>query len=873
MKFSHSLKFNAVPDWAEHYVAYDYLKNIIFDIEKRRVETINTQIDSETASHRWMKTNHASSDMSNTPTEDETRFISALDSQLEKVAKFFTQKEATVCNLLDNVDRKVDDCPEDPYPDNGELTLYTHHSSNSVITAQLAQLQQQQQPRTSTTTMDNMMLMRHNNSTNNSLLIAPTNHNINMFKTTSRLSQQPITGTEDTSSSILAPPPPAATTTTTTHNDEKHNNNNITASSTKGLTHKMSFESRLSTQTTREYESFVEHLFDLRVQLIQLYILASDLESFIDLNKTAFSKILKKYDKVLNGHLRKEYMNTKVLVAKPFTEMTTGKLRYVIERVERVYADMFCHGHIQRAIRQMKTHLRDQVSYERNTVWKDMVTQERHIHGAHINEPKVPESLYRIPFTSLEIPVKQLRNMSLFLLSFVIFLVLVNIHIFGSSEENHCFALLVFAAMLWATEAIPLYATSLLIPFLIIPLGVMRNETDGSHMSAKDASKEVFASMFNGTIMMLLSGFALAGALSKYGIAKAFASHVLSRAGTRPRWVLLSIMLVAAFLSMWISNVATPVLCFSLIDPILRTLPDNSPVATCLLLGIALASCIGGMTSPISSPQNIITVQYMNPSPGWGIWFAVALPISLISIVMCWILLLMVYRPDRTCAHLNTIKPTKGKITIQQIFVLFVATTTIILWCVGTSIEDTIGSTGVIASIPLFVFFGTGILGKDDLHAFLWSVVILAQGGMALGNAVTSSGLLQNIALHIKDGIENFDVLTILIIFSSLILVFSTFVSHTVAALIIVPIVQQVGQQLPQPHPNLLVMGAGLACSAGMGLPVSGFPNMSAIMLEDPKGKPYLTTRDFIITGIPTSIFCTIFVCTLGYGILTAVGY
>ena len=708
-------------------------------------------MDSETASHRWIKTGHNSSDISSTATEDESIFTSALDSQLEKVAKFYAQKEVIVCNLLDNVDRKVDDCPEDPYPDNGELTLYTHHSSGSAITAQLAQLQQpqaqQQRNSTTTTPIDNMTIMRHNNNTNNSLQISltapPINHH-NMHKTTSRLSQQPITGTEDTASSILAPPPPAAvataaaTATTTAYNDEKrfnNNNNNIPSTATAAkvnLTQKASFESRLSTQTTREYESFVEHLFDLRVQLIQLYILASDLESFVDLNKTAFSKILKKYDKVLNSRLRKEYMNTKVLVAKPFTEVTAGKLRYVLERVERVYADMFCHGHIQRAIRQMKTHLRDQVSYERNTVWKDMVTQERQIHGAHINEPKVPEPLYRIPLTSLEIPVKQLRNMLLFLSSLIIFLILVNINIFGSSEENHCFALLVFAAMLWATEAIPLYATSLLIPFLIVPLGVMRNEIDRSPMSAADASKEVFGSMFNGTIMMLLSGFALAGALSKYGIAKAFASHVLSRAGTRPRWVLLSIMLVAAFLSMWISNVATPVLCFSLIDPILRTLPDNSPVAACLLLGIALASCIGGMTSPISSPQNIVTVQYMNPNPGWGIWFAVALPVSFLSIIVCWILLLLVYRPDRTCAHLNTIKPTKGKITIQQVFVVLIATTTIILWCLGKSIENVIGNTGVIASIPLFVFFGTGILGKDDLHAFLWSVVVSHQLSISL---------------------------------------------------------------------------------------------------------------------------------------------
>lgn len=89
---------------------------------------------------------------------------------------------------------------------------------------------------------------------------------------------------------------------------------------------------------------------------------------------------------------------------------------------------------------------------------------------------------------------------------------------------------------------------------------------NGVVVDAKTASKQVFASMFNGTIMVLFGGFAIAAALSKHGVAKAFASTVLSRAGTRPCMVLLAVMYLATFLSMWISNVATPVLCFSLIQ-------------------------------------------------------------------------------------------------------------------------------------------------------------------------------------------------------------------------------------------------------------------------------------------------------------------
>lgn len=77
---------------------------------------------------------------------------------------------------------------------------------------------------------------------------------------------------------------------------------------------------------------------------------------------------------------------------------------------------------------------------------------------------------------------------------------------------------------------------------------------------------------------------------------------------------------------------------------------------------------------------------------------------------------------------------------------------------------------------------------------------------MALGYAVEKSGLLDIIGRRIADGVQDLPVIAISFIFGVLVLVFATFVSHTVAALIILPIVKQVGQQLSPPHPNFLVM-------------------------------------------------------------------
>jgi phosphate transporter len=290
-------------------------------------------------------------------------------------------------------------------------------------------------------------------------------------------------------------------------------------------------------------------------------------------------------------------------------------------------------------------------------------------------------------------------------------------------------------------------------------------------------------------------------------------------------------------------------------------------------MGIALASNVGGMASPISSPQNIITIQNMSPAPSWGSWFAVALPLCIVIDLIIWAWLLLLWRPQRDTPTIPVIRATKERITFSQAFICFVTIGTIVLWCMENSFQAQLGDMGVIAILPLIAFFGSGLLNKEDFNNFLWTVIMLAMGGIALGKAVDSSGLLDTIAHHIQDAVSGLSMWVVLLIFSSLTLVFATFVSHTVAAVIILPIVQQVGMSFADPHPRILVMGTGLVCSAAMGLPVSGFPNMNAIALEDEMGIPYLKTIDFLKSGVPLSIVATACVVTIGYGIMSALGF
>lgn len=230
------------------------------------------------------------------------------------------------------------------------------------------------------------------------------------------------------------------------------------------------------------------------------------------------------------------------------------------------------------------------------------------------------------------------------------------------------------------------------------------------------------------------------------------------------------------------------------------------------------------------------------------------------------------------------IRPTKDPFTGTQYFVSVVTILTIGLLCVEHQLEGVFGDMGVIAIIPLVVFFGTGILTKEDFNNFLWTIIILAMGGIALGKAVSSSGLLVTIADEIRLAVAGMGLFSVLLVFASLILVVATFVSHTVAALIVMPIVAQVGGEMDDPHPRLLIMGAALMCSGAMGLPMSGystlfdlteirFPNMTAIMMENEVGVRYLSVKDFLKTGIPASLVAFVVVVLVGYTLMRVVGF
>lgn len=844
MKFSHSLQFNAVPEWSSKYISYTTLKKLIYSLQRESLRRQNEDLESA----------HLIENEISSSGDPVLVFTAALDSELHKIDDFFrTQEEFIYLDidaLIKDIDAFENELESSEYGNaafqkfglkrftlnEGSLRRLDHVQSKGSTNLS-------EDPLPVTTDPDTEFTQDENDDDDDDDEDEEEENNENGYRGVEASLRPAQLKKYKSIDDYLKSPNPSAWT------------NSYEASS-------------LPPQLALLSESRVI----LRKRVIGLYTTLSELKSFIELNQTGFKKATKKFDKSLNSNLKKDYLS-KLPQTYTFKESTISTVNEKIDSLIKLYALICNQEDLNAAKTELSIHLRDHVVWERNTVWRDMIGLERKSQAANFKGAKVSNSDEKASSGIASFNIS-FRNPTIIKLAIIIGItvLLLNFSPFEDIPQKNCFALLVCASLLWATETIPLFVTSLLIPLLIVNFGVLKYP-DGSPMDTTDSSKFILSTMWGSVILLLLGGFTLAASLTKYHIAKLISTWVLSKAGTNPSVVLLTIMSIALFASMWVSNVAAPVLCFSLIQPILRTLPKGSTFINALILGIALASNVGGMASPIASPQNMIAIGAMDPPPSWGQWFVIALPVCVLSLIGIWMFLLLTFRCNSKNTQLVPIRTMDDKFTGIQWYIVTVSLSTILLWCFASRLEGVFGEMGIIALIPIILFFGPGLLTTEDFNNYPWNIVVLAMGGTALGKAVASSGLLATIAVTIEKEVEGFSLFGVTLTFGLLILTMATFVSHTVAALIVIPLVSEIGNKMSDPHPRMLIMASALLCSAAMGLPTSGFPNVTAICMTDEFGKPYLTVNTFITRGVPSSVIAYVIIVSVGYGIMKLIDF
>lgn len=170
------------------------------------------------------------------------------------------------------------------------------------------------------------------------------------------------------------------------------------------------------------------------------------------------------------------------------------RLNHATDKLIGLYAMCVTRGDYNSARRQLKMNQREHIAWERDTVWRQMIGQARRgegepgtvrpLGGTLVLEPEKGLLDVETPAGRFRLTVKQLC----LIVSIIVFIVLLNVDTIDGVAANRCFAVLIFATLLWATEAIPLFVTSMLIPLLLVTLRIIRSPDTEERLSAHQAA-------------------------------------------------------------------------------------------------------------------------------------------------------------------------------------------------------------------------------------------------------------------------------------------------------------------------------------------------------------------------------------------------
>jgi len=374
-------------------------------------------------------------------------------------------------------------------------------------------------------------------------------------------------------------------------------------------------------------------------------------------------------------------------------------------------------------------------------------------------------------------------------------------------------AIFVAAIILWITEAIPNYLTSLLVILGIVLCGVTSDKT-------------AYAQLGHPVMWLNILSFILASMLVKTQVAKRFALWFVLKFGRNSGGIILSFIIInlvlSAFISATTAKAAILLPIFMVIaaiygatggehrnnfgrNLILQNLFQINLGANAFLTGSGAALLAGSL---IAGAMGIGSFSYQD-------WFKAAFPMSVLLILIAWFVGSKIYFPlkkeervpqieggmERLREELNKL----GKMKFEEYKAIAIFLCVLILW--ATDKQHGINQTAVafmgavVALLP-----GVGVVKWNDVD-IPWHLLLFSAGAYTLGAGLDATGLPGTLidALFGSLGITQATPFWVLyMILTGGILLFSLiFQSKTMLTLIFIPIAIGVAQKNGDPITGL----------------------------------------------------------------------
>ena len=399
-----------------------------------------------------------------------------------------------------------------------------------------------------------------------------------------------------------------------------------------------------------------------------------------------------------------------------------------------------------------------------------------------------------------------------------------------SFEARWTLATTAWMALWWVSDAVPMGVTAL-VPTLVFPL-----------LGILDA-RETARAYAHPMVFLFLGGFILARAMEVVRLHERIALWIVIRLGGSPARALLGFMVATAALSAWISNTAA---CVMMIPLVMGTAvylgadDEGRPASLPLLLGVAYAASIGGLTTILGTPTNGIlagiALERYGRTIGFAEWLAVGLPVAAVLLAVTYVYLARVSGLWRRASG-DTLRQVRaayarlGPASPEERRVAVVFAAMALLWSTRLLYEPyvpltdpgiAVAGAGLLFALPGRMPSGR-LLDWAEAVKIPWGVLLLFAGGLALAAGFGGSGLADYLG-GVLAGLGGLPAVVLLLAVVAFVNFLTEVTSNVATASVILPVLAAMADRLGL-DPLALMTGATLAASCAFMLPMATGPN------------------------------------------------
>ena len=401
---------------------------------------------------------------------------------------------------------------------------------------------------------------------------------------------------------------------------------------------------------------------------------------------------------------------------------------------------------------------------------------------------------------------------------------------------------LAVAALLFATEIIPLAVTAMGAAIALGLLGVL-------------TPAQVFSGLSNCTVVLFAGMFIIGAAMFQTGLAQKIGIAVVKKSGSDERPLMAALMLITIVLSSVSSNTATVACLMPVVIQICAA--AKLPVSP-QLMALAVAANVGGTITMIGTPPNILmsaTLQATGLEPFGFFEFAwIGVPLSIVGMIY------MLTIGRKLCprhmvesdASAGSGSKEEAKDTRKMMICAAILLGVVTAMVLEKEIHIPMQMSAIIGGLLCVL---TGCLNEKQAYEGIdWTTIFLFAGMLPLASAMEKSGagaLIANFVVGLMgDAPSPYLIVVAMFILSCGL---TQFMSNTAAAALLAPIAISIAQSIGvSPYP--VVMAIGIAASCAFTTPVATPPNTLVL------GPGKFRFMDYVKIGLPL-VFISLLVC------------